>query len=222
MRRYISIILILLCFFVLNNLFAYTSSDNKQISYFLELNKSGVNKIYFAESATIDEKDQSIISTPLSNNRHIFPLLSNSKDIILSDNDNLFFVWELDDATGAEISLKFVSSDTDFNTGYMLQNVNDKYSTDSSKSNDFNYSVSVYEKDTTNLVGLPIVVGHDTVLSPPLDISKRTIKVYPAVNSKKSYVRINMEVLAPKWGEGGIAFMDAQYAGYIVAELKFN
>ena len=219
MKRYISIILILLCFFVLNNLFAYTSSDNKQISYFLELNKSGVNKIYFAESATIDKKDQSIISTPLSNNRHIFPLLSNSTDTTLSDN--LFFVWELDDATGAEISLKFVSSDTDFNTGYMLQNVNDKYSTDSSKSNDFNYSVSVYEKDTTtNPVG-SIVVGHDTVLL-PLDISKRTIKVYPAVNSKNSYVRINMEVLAPKWGEGGIAFMDAQYAGYIVAELKFN
>ena len=219
MKRYISIILILLCFFVLNNLFAYTSSDNKQISYFLELNKSGVNKIYFAESATIDKKDQSIISTPLSNNRHIFPLLSNSTDTTLSDN--LFFVWELDDATGAEISLKFVSSDTDFNTGYMLQNVNDKYSTDSSKSNDFNYSVSVYEKDTTtNPVG-SIVVRHDTVLL-SRDISKRTIKVYPAVNSKKSYVRINMEVLAPKWGEGGIAFMDAQYAGYIVAELKFN
>ena len=104
----------------------------------------------------------------------------------------------------------------------MLQNVNDKYSTDSSKSNDFNYSVSVYKQDTTtNPVG-SIVVGHETVLSPPLDISKRTIKVYPAVNSKKSYVRINMEVLAPKWGEGGIAFMDAQYAGYIVAELQFN
>lgn len=218
MRRYISIILILLCFFVLNNLFAYTSSDNKQISYFLELNKSGVNKIYFAESATIDKKDQSIISTPLSNNRHIFPLLSNSTDTTLSDN--LFFVWELDDATGAEIFLKFVSSDTDFNTGYMLQNVNDKYSTDSSKSNDFNYSVSVYKQDTT-LLDPPIVVGHDTVLL-PLDISKRTIKVYPAVNSKNSYVRINMSVLAPKWGEGGIAFMDAQYAGYIVAELKFN
>ena len=220
MKRYISIILILLCFFVLNNLFAYTSSDNKQISYILELNKSGVNKIYFAESATIETIDEEvhIISTPLSNNRLIFPLLSNSKDTL---SDNLFFVWELDDATGAEISLKFVSSDTDFNTGYMLQNVNDKYSTDSSKSNDFNYSVSVYEKDTTtNPVG-SIVVGHDTVLL-SRDISKRTIKVYPAVNSKKSYVRINMEVLAPKWGEGGIAFMDAQYAGYIVAELKFN
>ena len=220
MRRYISIILIILCFFVLNNLFAYTSSDNKQISYILELNKSGVNKIYFAESATIETIDEEvhIISTPLSNNRLIFPLLSNSKDTL---SDNLFFVWELDDATGAEISLKFVSSDTDFNTGYMLQNVNDKYSTDSSKSNDFNYSVSVYEKDTTtNPVG-SIVVGHDTVLL-SRDISKRTIKVYPAVNSKKSYVRINMEVLAPKWGEGGIAFMDAQYAGYIVAELKFN
>ena len=221
MKRYISIILILLCFFVLNNLFAYTSSDNKQISYILELNKSGVNKIYFAESATIDEKGH-IISTPLSNNRHIFPLLSNSKDIILSDNDNLFFVWELDDATGAEISLKFVSSDTDFNTGYMLQNVNDKYSTDSSKSNDFNYSVSVYEKDTTtNPIG-SIVVEHRTVLT-QLNLSQRTINVYSKGKSNNSYVKINMEVLAPIWEEGGTpAFMDAQYAGYIVAELKFN
>ena len=220
MKRYISIILILLCFFVLNNLFAYTSSDNKQISYFLELNKSGVNKIYFAESATIDKKDQSIISTPLSNNRHIFPLLSNSTDTTLSDN--LFFVWELDDATGAEISLKFVSSDTDFNTGYMLQNVNDKYSTDSSKSNDFNYSVSVYEKDTTtNPVG-SIVVEHGTVLT-QLNLSQRTINVYSKGKSNNSYVKINMEVLAPIWEEGGTpAFMDAQYAGYIVAELKFN
>ena len=219
MKRYISIILILLCFFVLNNLFAYTSSDNKQISYILELNKSGVNKIYFAESATIDEKDQSIISTPLSNNRHIFPLLSNSTDITLSDN--LFFVWELDDATGAEISLKFVSSDTDFNTGYMLQNVNDKYSTDSSKSNNFNYSVSVYKPDTT-LLDSPIVVEHGIVLK-PRGISQRTIEVYKAGELNNSYVRIYMEVLAPIWEDGGTpAFMDAQYAGYIVAELKFN
>ena len=219
MRRYISIILIILCFFVLNNLFAYTSSDNKQISYILELNKSGVNKIYFAESATIDEKGH-IISTPLSNNRHIFPLLSNSTDTTLSDN--LFFVWELDDATGAEISLKFVSSDTDFNTGYMLQNVNDKYSSDSSKSNNFNYSVSVYKQDTTTDPVGSIVVGHDTVLS-QLNLSQRTINVYSKGKSNNSYVKINMEVLAPIWEEGGTpAFMDAQYAGYIVAELKFN
>ena len=219
MRRYISIILIILCFFVLNNLFAYTSSDNKQISYILELNKSGVNKIYFAESATIDEKGH-IISTPLSNNRHIFPLLSNSTDTTLSDN--LFFVWELDDATGAEISLKFVSSDTDFNTGYMLQNVNDKYSSDSSKSNNFNYSVSVYKQDTTTDPVGSIVVGHDTVLS-QLNLSQRTIEVYPRVKSNNSYVNINMIVLAPIWEEDGTpAFMDAQYAGYIVAELKFN
>ena len=188
MKRYISIILILLCFFVLNNLFAYTSSDNKQISYILELNKSGVNKIYFAESATIDEKGH-IISTPLSNNRHIFPLLSNSTDTTLSDN--LFFVWELDDATGAKISLKFVSSDTDFNTGYMLQNVNDKYSSDSSKSNNFNYSVSVYKQDTTTDPVGSIVVGHDTVLS-QLNLSQRTIEVYPRVKSNNSYVNITI------------------------------
>ena len=31
-----------------------------------------------------------------------------------------------------------------------------------------------------------------------------------------------MKVLAPQWSDGTTAFMDAQYAGYIVAELKFT
>ena len=107
MKRYISIILILLCFFVLNNLFAYTEKDAKNIGFELVLNKSGVNKIYYAKSASIDE-DDNIVSTLLSNNRHIFPFLSSSTDTTLSDY--LYFVWELDDASGATITLRFVSS----------------------------------------------------------------------------------------------------------------
>lgn len=222
MKRYISIILILLCFFVLNNLFAYTEKDAKNIGFELVLNKSGVNKIYYAKSASID-KDDNIVSTLLSNNRHIFPFLSSSTDTTLSDY--LYFVWELDDASGATITLRFVSSDTDFNTGYMLQNVNNKFSSDSSKSNDFNYSVSVYkEADTANPIG-SIIVNHDTVLSSKT-LNERTIKVFDADNGDKSnsFVKIEMTVLAPLWNESDVdpAFMDAQYAGYIVAELKFN
>ncbi|MGN0830337.1 MAG: hypothetical protein ACI4NI_03455 [Candidatus Ornithospirochaeta sp.] len=39
-----------------------------------------------------------------------------------------------------------------------------------------------------------------------------------------SFVKIEMIVFAPLWNESDAApaFMDAQYAGYIVAELKFN
>ena len=184
----------------------YTKSSTSQ-NFTLMLNKSGVNKIYFAEDAK---------KTPLDNNRHIFPVLGeNSDGSKTSITDTLYFFWELDDASGAVINLKFVSSDSDYNTGFMLDDVS------SATGLDFNYSVSVYEKDTTtNPVG-SIVVEHGTVLL-PLELSQRTIKVYPVVNSYNSYVNINMKVLAPKWDEGGIAFMDAQYAGYIVAELKFN
>ena len=41
----------------MNNLFAYTEKDAKNIGFELVLNKSGVNKIYYAKSASIDEDD---------------------------------------------------------------------------------------------------------------------------------------------------------------------
>lgn len=211
MKRKFILVLVFLFFFVIHvyaSITEYTKSSTSQ-NFTLMLNKSGVNKIYFAEDAS---------KTPLDNNRHIFPVLGEKSDGSkeTSITDNLYFFWELDDASGAVINLKFVSSDADYNTGFMLDDVS------SATGLDFNYSVSVYKQDTTtNPVG-SIVVEHRTVLS-PLDISKRTIKVYKAGEPNYSYVKINMKVLAPIWEDGGTpAFMDAQYAGYIVAELKFN
>ena len=65
-----------------------------------------------------------------------------------------------------------------------------------------------------------------------IDISQRTIEVFDAASDSEtnpgvsklstSYVLIKMKVLAPQWSDGTTAFMDAQYAGYIVAELKFT
>ena len=211
MKRKFILVLVFLFFFVIHvyaSITEYTISSTSQ-NFTLMLNKSGVNKIYFAEDAS---------KTPLVNNRHIFPVLGENSNgsKATSITDNLYFFWELDDASGAVINLKFVSSDSDYNTGFMLDDVS------STAGLDFNYSVSVYEQDTTtNPVG-SIVVEHGTVLT-QLNLSQRTINVYSKGKSNNSYVKINMEVLAPIWEEGGTpAFMDAQYAGYIVAELKFN
>ena len=212
MKKKFILVLVLLFIFVIHvyasTITEYTKSSTSQ-NFTLMLNKSGVNKIYFAEDAS---------KTPLVNNRHIFPVLgensNGSKATLITDN--LYFFWELDDASGAVINLKFVSSDSEYNTGFMLEDVS------STAGLDFNYFVSVYEQDTTtNQIGY-IVVEHGTVLT-QLNLSQRTINVYSKGKSNNSYVKINMEVLAPIWEEGGTpAFMDAQYAGYIVAELKFN
>ena len=205
---------ILILSLITNNLFAYTTSDNMSTKFNLELNKSGVNRIYFAESAALND-DKTISATSISNNRHIFPLLTNDSEL----SDELYFVWELGDSTGATINLKFVSSDTDFNTGYMLQNVNNIYSSDSEKSNDFNYYVSICDPSLSKKG--EIEVTNASVLT-QMDISQRTIKVFEGKDLSTSYVKIDMKVLAPVWEDGTQAFMDAQYAGYIVAELKFT
>ena len=128
----------------------------------------------------------------------------------------MYFFWELDDAAGATINLKFVSSDADFETGYMLDDVS------STTGLDFNYNVTVYSKYTTSVVGTPISVTAATVLQTKT-LAERTIQVFSSGGSNNSYVTISMEVIAPIWEDGGTAaFMDAQYAGYIVAELKFT
>ena len=87
---------------------------------------------------------------------------------------------------------------------------------------DFNYNVTVYSNDTTSVVGTPISVTAATVLQTKT-LVERTIQVFSSWGSNNSYVTISMEVIAPIWEDGGTAaFMDAQYAGYIVAELKFT
>ena len=225
MKKTIVISIFLILSFITKCLFAYTTDDKKSNSFYLELNKSGVNKIYFAESITLEN---GVIKEAVSvtNNRHILPLFSSSKPTTISDQ--LYFVWELDDSAGGKINLKFVSSDTDFNTGYMLENVNNPYSSGVTKNNDFNYYVKVNHPDGSSK---EINVTHDTVLS-SMDISQRTIEVFDAASDSEtnpgvsklstSYVLIEMKVLAPQWSDGTTAFMDAQYAGYIVAELKFT
>ena len=131
MKKKFILVLVLLFIFVIHvyasTITEYTKSSTSQ-NFTLMLNKSGVNKIYFAEDAS---------KTPLVNNRHIFPVLGENSNgsKATSITDNLYFFWELDDASGAVINLKFVSSDSDYNTGFMLDDVS------STAGLDFNYSV---------------------------------------------------------------------------------
>ena len=195
---------------VLSDLFAYyacTNSDNKNNNFTLVLNKSGVNKIYFAEDSS---------KTPVTNNRHIFPLLGKDENGASNTyiEDDLYFFWELDDADGATITLKFLSSDSDENTGFMLDDVS------SSSGKDFNYMVEVYSEDA--LAVKRIDVDSSSVLS-ALSLSERSMVVFSSGSKSTSYVKIHMKVLAPIWNSGeNPVFMDAQYAGYIKAELKFT
>lgn len=214
------IIALSFCIFIVLPLFSeitgYTKGEKSTQEFTLMLNKSGVNKIYFTEGSY--DESNNLIQSPISNNRHIFPVLGENSNgsKATSISDFLCFVWELDDAEGATINLKFVSSDSDYNTGYMLDDVS------SATGLDFNYNATVYSKDSATIVGEPISVTSESVLTPK-ELSERTIQVFSGVGANNSFVRIVMEVIAPIWEEGGTpAFMDAQYAGYIVAELKFN
>lgn len=194
----------------------YSKGTKSTQNFTLMLNKSGVNKIYFADKSVDSEGNP--VSVAISNNRHIFPILGEDSNgtKVTSIKDSMYFFWELDDAAGATINLKFVSSDADFETGYMLDDVS------STTGLDFNYNVTVYSEDTTSVVGTPISVTAATVLQTKT-LVERTIQVFSSGGSNNSYVTISMEVIAPIWEDGGTAaFMDAQYAGYIVAELKFT
>ena len=97
MKKTIVISIFLILSFITKCLFAYTTDDKKSNSFYLELNKGGVNKIYFAESITLEN---GVIKEAVSvtNNRHILPLYSSSKPTTISDQ--LYFVWELDDSAG--------------------------------------------------------------------------------------------------------------------------
>lgn len=208
---------LLLCILMTLPLFSeiteYNEGHNSSQKFTLMLNKSGVNKIYFTEGSY--DEPGNLVQNPISNNRHIFPILETTATSI---PDFLCFVWELDDASGATINLKFVSSDSNFETGYMLDDVS------SATGLDLNYNVNVFAENTSNKVGNQITVTNATVLQSKT-LSERTIQVFNYKESDQNYsfVRIEMEVIAPIWEEGGAAaFMDAQYAGYIVAELKFT
>ena len=175
------------------------------IPFKLKLDVNGVNNIYF----TSDGGNGS-----LSGNKYIFPLLTSNTQTELVGQ--VFFHWELADDEGAVITLKFVKNDAS------IVDEPDRMLDETGISQDINYYVNVTDKNNQ-----PIGSIQPEILS-DIPLTKRTITVFSkksdnVVSSFISPAKITMTVKAPIWKEGGNpTFIDAQYKGYIVAELKYN
>ena len=207
-----SILLFFILVIVVLSIFSaeYTADDKKSSEFKLLLNKIGTNLIWFSE----DENSNSAVP----DNRHIFPLVKSSTDSFYSD---IYFHWNLDDTANAIVSLRFVSSEVDYqNAKYMLENMSP-----SASAEDMNYDVTMTSFGSDTSITKTIKNSGDggtvgTLLS-ERSLSDMTITLYPDMEERHFKIRMT---ICPAYSINGAAlqFMEAQYAGYIVAELKYN
>ena len=207
-----SILFLLILVIVVLSVFSaeYTAYDIESSEFKMLLNKIGTNLIWFSE----DENGNS----PVPDNRHIFPLVESS---IASFYSDIYFHWNLDDTANAIVSLSFVSSEVDYqNAKYMLENMRPSESAE-----DMNYDVTMSSIGSDTSITKTIKNSGDggtvgTLLS-ERTLSDMTITLSPDV--KERHFKIRMTI-CPAYSINGasLQFMEAQYAGYIVAELKYN
>ena len=177
------------------------------IPFKLKLDVNGVNNIYF----TSDGVDGS-----LSGNKYIFPLLTSSTQTELVGE--VFFHWELADDSGAVITLKFVKDDANIVDGP------DRMLDETGLSQDMNYYVNVTDKNNQTIGS----IQPDGKILSDISLRERTITVFSNKSGnevKKGFIspaKITMTVKAPTWPNGVTTFIEAQYKGYIVANLTYN
>ena len=177
------------------------------ILFKLKLDVNGVNNIYF----TSDGGNGS-----LSGNKYIFPLLTSNTQTELVGQ--VFFHWELADDEGAVITLKFVKNDAS------IVDEPDRMLDETGISQDINYYVNVTDKNNQTIGS----IQPDGKILSDISLTERTITVFSNKSGDEvkgfiSPAKITMTVKAPIWTEGGDpTFIDAQYKGYIVANLTYN
>lgn len=177
------------------------------IPFKLKLDVNGVNNIYF----TSDGGNGS-----LSGNKYIFPLLTSNTQTELEGQ--VFFHWELADDEGAVITLKFVKNDAS------IVDEPDRMLDETGISQDINYYVNVTDKNNQTIGS----IQPDGKILSDISLTERTITVFSNKSGDEvkgfiSPAKITMTVKAPIWTEGGDpTFIDAQYKGYIVANLTYN
>ena len=178
------------------------------IPFKLKLDVNGVNNIYFTSDG---------VNGSLSGNKYIFPLLTSSTQTELVGE--VFFHWELADDSGAVITLKFVKDDANIVDGP------DRMLDETGLSQDMNYYVNVTDKNNQTIGS----IQPDGKILSDISLRERTITVFSNKSGnevKKGFIspaKITMTVKAPIWTEGGNpTFIDAQYKGYIVANLIYN
>ena len=193
---------ILIVFFFLS-LMTVTLSAVSPIGFKLKLDVNGINNIYFTRDSGT--------SSLLSENKYIFPLLTSSDQKELTGE--VYFHWELADDEGAVITLKFVKNDA------VIVDKMDRMLDETGVSQDINYYVTVTDVNNT-VVGS---IQPDGKILSDLSLADRTITVFSSKNKDfVSPAKITMTVKAPTWSNGTTSFIEAQYKGYIVANLTYN
>lgn len=196
------IITIALSFLILSSIFASGDYD-RNISFSMSLNKVGRDEIYFSDS--------NINGANLKDNRYIFPLIDGEDKTSLSSAVYFYCLHQTDQ--NINVSLLFSANDLDLQgESYMLVG-------QSSKDIHLNYNVSVTNTATNEKIG--------EIVAKPLEKmsnSDRTISFFLSAESASStpvVSKIDMEVVAPRYEDGNQKFMDAQYAGYIIATVEY-
>lgn len=190
----------------------YTNNDNiTDYTFQLKLLKTGTNVIWFSK----DKEGK--VAVP--DNRHIFPLVQESTAPFDSE---IYFHWNLDDTKSSKVSLSFVSSEVDYqNAKYMLENMSPNVN-----AVDMNYDVTLVNVDTgasvEKIIKNSAEGGVGTLLT-ERSLDEMTITLEPSATETARHFKITMTICPAFSVNGGdLQFMEAQYAGYIVAELKYN
>ena len=199
---------ILIVLFVSLSILISLNADNlASIPFKLKLDVNGVNNIYFTRDG---------VDGALSGNKYIFPLLTSNTQTELEGQ--VFFHWELADDEGAVITLKFVKNDAS------IVDEPDRMLDETGISQDINYYVNVTDKNNQTIGS----IQPDGKILSDISLRERTITVFSNKSGDEvkgfiSPAKITMTVKAPIWTEGGNpTFIDAQYKGYIVANLTYN
>ena len=177
------------------------------IPFKLKLDVNGVNNIYFTSDG---------VNGSLSGNKYIFPLLTSNTQTELEGQ--VFFHWELADDEGAVITLKFVKYDAS------IVDEPDRMLDETGISQDINYYVNVTDKNNQTIGS----IQPDGKILSDISLRERTITVFSNKSGnevKKGFIspaKITMTVKAPTWPNGVTTFIEAQYKGYIVANLIYN
>jgi len=190
-------------------------NDNKDNTFYLYLNKNGVDRVWFSETSD---------TTKSSVYRHIFPLVDSDWQGSVTSTIALNWSLQSDNAKNVkQITVSFLGDDSETSVdvtgnGYMLRLVDDE----TVLGVNYNVSVTVLDADgsqTSYGSGLNLA---DTAKTTAVALSGRQIAIVPSASVKTPAV-FTLTVKAPYTDKTGQdSWVEAQYIGYIRAEIEYN
>ncbi len=192
------------------------ANDNKGNTFYLYLNKNGVDRVWFSETSD---------TTKSSVYRHIFPLVDSDWQGSVESTIALNWSLQSDNAKNIkQITVSFLGDDSETSDdvtgdGYMLRLVDD----DTELGVNYNVSVTVLNADGSQTAygsGLNRADSGDRTTA--VALSDRQIAIVPSASVKTPAV-FTLTVKAPYIDKTGQeSWVEAQYIGYIRAEIVYN